>query len=246
VEGQLPALVASLPLRAAERRGHFLRLELGDRLLLVLNFMLAGRLRLAEPEERTEAALCFALQLSGGQELRYLDDRKMGKAYVVPADREDLVPGLGALGVEVLSPAFTRETFRALVAKRRDQVRAFLMDKSALSAIGNAYADEILFEARVHPKTFCRKLAPDQVDALHAAIGQVLRAAVAEVARRQAPLEEKVRDFLQVRGRAGLPCPRCGAKLRTARVVDADACFCPECQPAERKLFIDWRKVSAR
>src|SRR6185437_12709519 len=160
-------------------------------------------------------ALCFALALSGGQELRYVDDKKMGKAYVVPHGDTSQVPLLGELGLDVMSKAFTREALSKLINKRRQQVRPFLMDKRALSAIGNAYADEILWAARIHPKAWCNTLLPEEIDALHMAVGSVLRAAIKEVARRGAPIDEKVRDFLQVRGRAGEPCPRCGTKIRT-------------------------------
>lgn len=242
VEGDLGSLTIGRTLRGAERRGQFVVFDLGE-LEMVVNPMLAGRFQLAAREEKSRGALCFALELERGEELRYLDDKKMGKVYVIKKGDERQVPLLTELGLDVMSKDFTREKFRALIKRRRDQVRPFLMDKRALSAIGNAYADEILWAAKVHPKTRCSALSPGEVDALHDAIGEVLRAAIAEVAKRRAPIEEKVRDFLKVRGRAGEPCPRCGTKLRTARVVDADACFCPTCQPATRKLFIDWTKV---
>jgi len=74
----------------------------------------------------------------------------------------------------------------------------------------------------------------------------VLRHAVDEIARRDPPIDEKVRDFLSVRGRDGKPCPRCGTKIRAVRVGDGDACFCPKCQPTERKLFVDWSKVPGK
>jgi len=137
------------------------------------NLMLAGRLKLASKGEKDESTLCFALDL-GDRELRFLDDKRMGKAYLIRRGDEGRVPGLATLGVDVLSPAFTKEHFSTLAAKRRDQVRAFLMDKTAISAIGNAYADEILFAAHLHPKTFCRKIDPAGVDALYGAIGRVL------------------------------------------------------------------------
>lgn len=241
VEGELGKLVEGLELLGAERRGQFVLLDLG-KFHLVVNPMLAGRFQLAAPNEKARSP-CFSLALSGGQELRYLDDKRMGKVYLVPHGDFSKVPVLPELGLDVMSKAFTREKFRLLIKKRRDQVRPFLMDKRALSAIGNAYADEILWAARIHPKTKCSALTPEEIDALHDAIGSVLRAAIAEVAKRRAPIEEKVRDFLSVRGRAGEPCPRCGTKIRTARVVDSDACFCPNCQPATRKLFIDWSKA---
>jgi len=148
----------------------------------------------------------------------------------------------------------------------------FLMDKTALASIGNAYADEILFAAHIHPKTFCNKLAPEEVEALYVAIPSVLRHAVDEIARRDEPVPPasassarasrsrgagdpsrvpewesvKVRDFLSVRGRDGKPCPRCGTTIRAVRVGDGDACFCPTCQPTGRKLFVDWSKLPPR
>src|SRR5581483_6781398 len=137
------------------------------------------------------------------------------------------------------SPLFTRELFMKLLRKRRDQVRMFLMDKAALASIGNAYADEILFAAHIHPKTFCNKLSPEEAEALYLAIPSVLRHAIDEIARRDEPVEVKVRDFLAVRGRDGKPCPRCGTTIRAVRVGAGDACFCPKCQPAARKLFVD-------
>ena len=179
-------------------------------------------------------------------ELRYLDEKRMGKVYVVPRARLAEVPVLGRLGVDLLSPAFTLETFRDLARKRRDQVRQFLMDKSALASIGNAYADEILFAARLHPKTFTSKLSPEEIDRLYQAIGEVTRRAIEEIRRRDEPIEVKVRDFLSVRGRDGQPCPVCATTIRAVRVGDGDACFCPQCQPATRSLFVDWSKLPRR
>src|SRR5262249_47760966 len=156
-----------------------------------------------------EASLCFALGFEQLElELRYLDDKKMGKAYLVRRGDHAQVPGLRELGADILADTFTLEAFRKLAGKRRDQVRAFLRDKRALAAIGNAYADEILFAARSHPKTWVRQLSDAELGTLHAEIGRVMRAAIAEVARRGAPIDEKVRDFLAVRGRKGEPCKR--------------------------------------
>jgi len=189
----------------------------------------------SEPSEGSE--------LATGIELQYIDDKRMGKVYVARAADENQIPVYGQLGIDVTSPAFTREAFGAILRKRRDQTRMFLMDKRALASIGNAYADEILFAAGIHPKTFCNKLSPAEADALYAAIPSVLRHAIDEIARRDPPIDEKLRDFLSVRGRDGKPCPKCGTKIRAVRVGDGDACFCPKCQPTERKLFVDWSNL---
>jgi formamidopyrimidine-DNA glycosylase len=147
------------------------------------------------------------------------------------------------LGVDLLSPAFDRAAFLKLARGRRDQVRMFLMDKRALASIGNAYADEILFAARIHPKTFVRQLSDDDRERLFVAIGTVLRHAIDEIERRDEPIDIKVREFLSVRGRDGQPCPVCGTKIRAVRVGDGDACFCPVCQPTTRRLFVDWGRL---
>jgi len=248
VSEPFPGVLVGRTLEGVERRGHFMRFGLDGGLVLVVNAMLVGRYRLiapgAESARKDPRALGLALAFDGGPELQYLDDKRMGKVYVARAADEGTIPIYGQLGFDVLSPAFTRDAFGKLVAKRRDQVRAFLMDKRTLASIGNAYADEILFAAGLHPKTFCNKLAPADIDALHAAIGRVLIDAIAEIRKRDEPIEIKVRDFLKVRGRDGKPCVVCGTTIRAVRVGDGDACFCPHCQRETRKLFVNWTRLN--
>jgi len=251
VSEPFPAVLAGRTLEGVERRGHFMRFALDEGLVLVVNAMLVGRYRLVAPGRETRnvnrkdpRALGLALTFDGAPELQYIDDKRMGKVYVARAADEGTIPIYGQLGVDVLSPAFTRDVFGKLVARRRDQVRAFLMDKRTLASIGNAYADEILFAAGLHPKTFCNKLAPTDIDALHAAIGRVLADAIAEIHKRDEPIEIKVRDFLKVRGRDGKPCVVCGTTIRAVRVGDGDACFCPHCQRETRKLFVNWTRLN--
>jgi formamidopyrimidine-DNA glycosylase len=226
------------------RHAHFLVFRC-EGLDLAVNPMLAGRFRLAERGERDEASLAFALELEADREppaeLRYLDDKKMGKAYLTAAADWKAVPGMDTAGVDILSPQFTAERFASLLRHRRDQVRAFLLDKRALDSLGNAYADEVLFEAGIHPKTWCRSLSHDDAVRLHAAIVKVMAEAVEEVARRDQPIEVKVRDFLKVRLKK--ECPRCGSKIRTAGVKGMDAYFCPKCQPATRPGLVDWTRT---
>ena len=222
------------------RRSHFLVFRF-EGLDLAVNPMLAGRFRLASPEDKDEWSLAFVLGFEDAGELRYLDDKSMGKAYLAVAGDWKAIPGLDAGGIDILSPQFTRERFVSLLKHRRDQVRAFLLDKKALDSLGNAYADEVLFAAGIHPKTWCRSLSHDDAVRLHDAIVEVMSHAVAEVARRDEPIEVKVRDFLKVRLKD--QCPRCGAKLRRAGVRGMDAYFCPRCQPATRSGLVDWTKT---
>jgi len=238
VRGNLSLLLGRV-LADVFRKSHFLVFRF-DGLDLAVNPMLAGRFRLAEPGDPDEKSLGFALGF-GEVELRYLDDKKMGKAYLITSDDWKAIPGLQTGGVDILSPEFTRERFVSLLKHRRDQVRVFLLDKKALDSLGNAYADEVLFEARVHPKTFCRSLSHDDGVRLHDAIVKVMSEAVAEVEGRAEPIEVKVRDFLKVRRKE--TCPRCGGKIRTAGVRGMDAWFCPRCQPATRPGFVDWTRA---
>ena len=207
---------------------------------LVIHCMLAGRLQIAPRAAKAIPHLCFSLRLDSGEWLRYGDDKKMGKVYLVEEGKFDAIPGYDAQGVDVLSGEFTREAFEKLIYKRRHQVRVFLMDQAALSAIGNAYADEILFSAGIHPKTSCASLSPAARDKLYDSIRSVLAWGIDEVRKAGQEIDVKVRDHVRVRGRKDQPCPVCGTKIRRAGVLGYDAFFCPACQPATRKQQIPW------
>jgi formamidopyrimidine-DNA glycosylase len=238
VRGNL-SLLLGRTLADVQRKSHFLVFRF-EGLDLAVNPMLAGRFRFAAPSDADEGTLGFALGF-GDVELRYLDDKKMGKAYLIATEDWKAIPGMQTGGLDILSPEFTRERFVSLLKHRRDQVRVFLLDKKALDSIGNAYADEVLFAAGIHPKSFCRSLSHDDGVRLHDAIVTVMNEAVAEVAKRGEPIEVKVRDFLKVRRKE--TCPRCGGRLRTAGVKGMDSWFCPHCQPATRAGFVDWTRT---
>jgi formamidopyrimidine-DNA glycosylase len=252
VREPFPGLLVGRRLETIDRRGHFMRFGLDGGLVIVVNAMLAGRYKLIPPgpgstgaKKKDPRALGLALTFADAPELQYIDDKRMGKVYLARAEDERQIPVYGELGPDLLSPAFTRAAFDGAFARRRDQVRAFLMDKRALASLGNAYSDEILFAAGIHPKTFCSKLEPAAQGALYAAIGRVLEESITEIRKRNEPPEVKVRDFLKVRGRDGKPCLVCGTTIRAVRVGDGDACFCPRCQPETRKLFVSWSKLDA-
>ncbi len=244
VRGTPEALLVGKTLAGVSRRAAFVLFDAGE-LEIAIAPMLAGRFSLSAPTDRVPADLAVALGLSDGRELRYRDDVQMGKVWVLAHGDHAQVPGLAKVGVDVLDRrAFTRAKFRAIAAKRRDQAKVFLLDKSALDSMGNAYADEVLWHAGIHPKTMVRSLGEADLDRLHDAIVEVLSSAAREVAKRKPALDEKVRDFLSVRGRHGQPCPRCGTKIRSAGVHGHDADFCPTCQPDRRASpLVDWRKV---
>jgi len=223
-------------------RGPFLRLALAADVELVINLMLAGRLQHLRAGEKPLGYLCVALGLDDGTALRLCDEKKMAKLYVTHGAAAGDIPRYATQGVDILSPAFTREEFRAILkANARRQVRVMINDQETLSAIGNAYADEILFEARIHPKTFTGRLSPEEQDRLYDAIGSVMAWGKRMVEEAAQPIHVKVRGHLKVRNRKGESCPRCGTTIRREGVRGHDTFFCPSCQPPSRTLFIDWR-----
>lgn len=225
-----------------DRIGPFLAFRFNSGLDLILNLMLSGRLQHQLPHEKPIGFLCLSFGLDDGSRLNLCDEREMAKAYLVLRGDYSRIPRFDSQGVDITSPIFTPELFREIIARNnRRQVRVVINDHTELSAIGNAYADEILFEAGIHPKTFCRKLSPEEIDKLYAAIRSVIQWGADEVEKAARPIEVKVRDHLKARNRKGEACPRCGATIRREGVRGYDVFFCPNCQPASRTLFIDWK-----
>ncbi len=257
VEGDFGRLIAGQRIICLERHGPFLHFGL-DSNDLVLHLMLAGRLRLAATGEKRLPHEAFTIDLApsgggglgegggsqGSDSLSYGDEKNMGKVYLCPKGDFSAIPGYKNQGVDILSPAFTWERFSKLIEKKRNQARAFIMDQTALSAIGNAYADEILFEAGVHPKTPCCYLTASDRRKLYDAINAVISWGIAEVEKADRPTEEKVRGHLRVRNRGGETCPRCGTTIRKAGVLGFDSFFCPKCQPDRTGRGLDWSKLA--
>jgi formamidopyrimidine-DNA glycosylase len=237
-------LLTGATFSAVELHGPFIAFRLSGGLVLILNLMLAGHLQYQRSGEKTAGYLCVGVGLDDGSALNLCDEQKMAKLYLVREGDEASVPRYASQGVDIHGSGFTKEAFRAVAhAHRRKQVRVFINDHSALSAIGNAYADEILFEARIHPKTFVSRLSVEEIDRVYDAIRAVMAWGAGEVERAGQPIHVKVRDHMKVRNRKGEACPRCGTTIRREGVRGHDVFFCPSCQPALRALFIDWRKV---
>lgn len=250
LEGTLEDALHGATIRSIRRRLHFAHFDLDspNNIELIIAPMLAGTLAVHEKVggkyTGSKRGHAFSLFFEDGRELRYRDDVTMGKVYVIPHGKYELVPGFQAVGIDVLdAKRFTFAAFEKIAKKRRDQVKVFLLDKSALDSLGNAYADEVLFAAGIHPKTFVRSLDTDDLKRLHQAISEVLRAAAKEISTRKPATDEKLRDFLKVRNRHKEPCPSCGAAIRKAGVRGYDAFFCPNCQPETRKSgIVSWKR----
>ncbi len=229
---------------AVDVHGPFLRFAFGGALELILHLMLAGRIQHQQKQEHPLGHQCLSLRLDDGSYLNFADEQKMMKVYLVHPGSYSVIPGYTTLGTDIRSPAFTLQRFLDLAAQHtRKQVRVFLNTHTVLDSIGNAYADEILFEARLHPKTIVASLSGEDLAALYQAVITVIEWGISRVAAAGEPIHVKVREHMKVRNRLGLPCPRCGTKIRREGVRGYDVFFCPRCQPSQRKTFIDWQKI---
>ena len=174
--------------------------------------------------------------LDDGRELRYTDPRRFGRMAYLTADSlpSELKP-FGADPLEV-SP----EEFAARIRSRHARIKALLLDQSVLRGVGNIYADESLWRAKIHPARLGAQLSQEQGRILRKALQHVLRRAIVAGG-------SSISDFLDTEGRPGefqlqhraydregKPCFRCGTKIRRSIVAGRSSYFCPRCQPAPR------------
>ena len=214
-----------------ERRGKFLIFGLSDDRRLVVNPMLTGGFQYCPPSERLFKKTCLLFELSNGRQLRYLDDRQMGRVYYVSESQVGQVPELATQGPDAMAP-MDLEEFRERLGKFRGEIKGVLTRGRVVSGIGNAYADEVLFEARIYPYRKCGQLSDDELHRLHAAVRSVLADAVQSVRERTGDrIHVKNRDFLKVHNRGGEPCPRCGNKISEVTANRRITSYCRRCQP---------------
>ncbi len=236
---------------ALHRHGPFLQMDLEEDLCILIHFMLAGRFSVsqatADPisaateggerkKKKRSQSYCFTIYLDE-LSLDYLDDKRMGKVYLCKTGDLPKIAGYSLNSPDILDPAFTLEYFLKAMGKSRRQVRVFIKDHSLVNSVGNAYADEILFEAQIHPKRTCSSLDPAERERLYHAVLDVMRHGIEEVERADRGVDAKVRDHMKVRNRKDQPCPRCGSKIRRANVLGFDSFYCPGCQPLQKDLF---------
>jgi formamidopyrimidine-DNA glycosylase len=147
------------------------------------------------------------------------------------------VPGVARLGVDPLSPAFTVELLAGLLAGERGQVKGVLTTQSLIAGLGNAYSDEVLWEVGLSPFKPAANLSRADVEKLHAAIVDTLRAAVGRAAGLAAKdLKSEKKSGLNVHARTGLPCPRCGDTIREVSFASKSLQYCPTCQTDGKPL----------
>lgn len=228
--GDLVAHLVGCSFTAIDRRGKFLLLSLEGGATLVVNPMLAGRLRYGEPLARHRARDALVLGLAGGRELRYHDARDMGKVYLT-ADLNQ-VPTFSTLGPEATDPGLTLEVFCQRLRRHPGEIKGVLTNQAFLAGIGNAYADEICWRAGIYPFRRRASLSGEEVARLYTAMCAVLAEAMATLRERVGEaIDVEVRDFLAVHGHAGQPCPRCGAPISQVTRARRSTEFCRSCQP---------------
>jgi formamidopyrimidine-DNA glycosylase len=217
-----------------QRRGKVLLFPLRSELTLAINCKLAGRLQYATPSDRRQAKTHVVWRLSDGHELRYSDQRTMGQVYLA-ADLA-AIPGWTEMGPEPFD--LTLDEFRERLRLHRGEIKGVLTRGQAVAGIGNAYADEICFAARIHPYRKRTSLTDEEVARLYEAMQSVLRDAIATLRERvgtDIPGKSKafpeVRDFLAVHGKGGQPCPACDSAISEIKAQNRLTNFCRTCQP---------------
>jgi len=231
---QLRAL-AGTRLGRASRRGKFLLLpfERGRQTerVLAANPMLAGRFWLLDDSPKVRARTGLRLRLEGGGELRYVDREMLGKLYLVSPDRLDAIPGWSEMGPDADDPELSLERFRERIRRHPGELKSLLRNSRFVAGIGNAYSDEILWEARLAPLRRRSTLRAEEVDRLYLAMRTVLDDATERLRELVPPdIHLQHREFLKVHLRGGEPCPRCGRTLRQIGGDEATT-FCRNCQP---------------
>ena len=238
--------LSSRTVTAASRHGKFLDLDV-EGLHLITHLSRAGWLRWHEqastvppkPTGKGPIALRVHLDTPGGPgfDLTEAGTQKRLAVYVVTDPAQ--VPGIARLGPDALG--LTREELAQLLAGRTERIKNLITDQSVLAGIGNAYSDEILHVAKLSPYAVSGRLDPAKLNALHAALREVLTGALdrligEHVKTSPAMLKGEKRSGLRVHARTGLPCPVCGDTIREVSFAERAFQYCATCQTGGRPL----------
>jgi|TARA_B100000315_G_scaffold89522_1_gene82258 formamidopyrimidine-DNA glycosylase len=214
------------------RRGKYLLVSLNSHEWLIIHLKMSGALLVrpdsSEPPRFTRAII----HLDNSTRVFFRDPRKFGLMRLV----RETASIVGKLGPEPLEPGFTSPLLSQRLNKRSAPLKALLCDQKVIAGIGNMYADETLFLARIHPLRAGGNLSPKEIKCLHRAIRQVLQTAIKN---KGASIENYLRpdetpgtahlEFMVAR-QPGKPCSRCGEPIERITVRNRGTYFCPECQ----------------
>jgi formamidopyrimidine-DNA glycosylase len=225
------------------RLGKYLLLDLEPRKTpaelssLLIHLGMTGKISVCAPETPVPLHTHVFLALDDGRELRYNDVRRFGRMALLANGAHERV--LGGLGVEPLEVG--EAEFRTRIQARKSRIKAVLLNQSVLRGIGNIYADESLWRAKIHPEKIGARLQDDELRRLHRAVQHILREAIR---LRGSSISDYVdldggRGEFQQKHRAyqhdGKKCFRCGTIIRRIIVAGRSTHFCPQCQPAPAK-----------
>jgi formamidopyrimidine-DNA glycosylase len=215
------------------RFGKFLLFSLASERILVINPMLTGRFAYVDRKTKRPGKTCFSIAVDDENELRYADQMVMGRVYLVPMGQLDTVPQFAEMGPDVLSPDLTEQVFRDRLRKHNGMIKGILTNHKFIAGIGNAYSDEILWEARIHPYRKRTALSDEEIGKLYAAIHTVFAWANPIVAEKFSESLDYTewREHLRVHRRGGQPCPRCGSRISEITAGQRITSFCRSCQP---------------
>jgi formamidopyrimidine-DNA glycosylase len=232
--------VAGRRIERLGRRGKYLIWSLDDEVHVVMHLRMTGNLLLVAGDERPRYTRVL-LRLDSGETIAFTDPRRFGTGVVLLGDDalEDYFTS--RLGVEPLSPDFTTDALRALARNRKQPVKAFLLNQERLAGVGNIYADEALFKARIHPERPVGTLRRAQLDALREAVIESLEAGIdsrgASIDDYRNPdgAEGTFQTKFQVHLREGQPCVHCGTTIKKMRSAGRGTYVCETCQPKPRR-----------
>jgi formamidopyrimidine-DNA glycosylase len=216
--------------------------SVGDEAVLAIQVKMTGDLDVVSPKAPSDKHVHFRFTLDDGNELRMRDPRKFGRMGLYRRDEAGTVLGAGevsdlfaAFGPEPLDDAFTLADFRRRIRRRKSRLKSLLMDQGFVAGVGNIYADEALWRARLHPLRSGAGLNAAQERELYQSLRAVLQEGIqrrgSSVDSYRAPAGAgNMQHFLNVYGRTGQPCPRCGRPTRRIVVGARSTHFCSWCQ----------------
>jgi formamidopyrimidine-DNA glycosylase len=217
------------------RRGKYLILDLADEVFLTMHLRMTGTLLLDADRQTPHTRVTFAL---GEHTLSFVDPRRFGTGELQLGDAQHREFLDARLGLEPFDPAFDGAHLRTLARGRRAPVKAFLLDQTRIAGVGNIYADEALFRARIHPLRPVGTLKRAQLDALAEAVVASLQAgidakgATIDDFRDPYGVQGSFQDQFLVHLREGRECPVCGATIVKLRAAGRGTYVCPRCQRA--------------
>jgi formamidopyrimidine-DNA glycosylase len=252
---RLEAAVGGRTIEGLRRRGKYLLLGLEGEQTLVMHLRMTGNLilvdegealdpsegrRLYEGERSTsERHLRARFTLADGRELWFTDPRRFGEAFLI--DDSELEERFARLGIEPFSPDFTPAALGEIAAGRTAPLKSFLLDQAGIAGIGNIYADEALFRARLHPLSPAGSMRAEHHEALRDAVIAALEAGIdgggasIDDYRDGRGERGRMQDEFLVHTREGQPCPRGDGTVERIVVGGRSTYFCPACQARLRR-----------